>query len=266
VELEHLHVLERDPTPPDHGRSVSGERVRVGRDAEHPPVAARGEQHRLRTEDVQLSGGELVRDDPCGRSGVVPQQIQAVELVEEANVPLDALLVQRLQDHVPGAVRRVARALDRRLAVVAGVSAEPSLIDAPVRRSVEGKAPALQLVDRIDGFLGHQEGRRLIDEVVAALDRVERVPLGRVLLDVAQRRAHTPLCRSGVGPGRVQLGDDGRPASLRELDRRAQPGTAGADHQRVVRMGRGHPIGPHRVGSKVTTMTVPRTISVNPIT
>ena len=203
---------------------------------------------------------------PAVVPAVVPQQIQAIELVEEANVALDALLVERLQDHVPGAVRRVARALDRRLAVIAGVSTEPSLVDAPVRRPVEGKPPALQLIDRLDGFLGHQEGRRLIDEVVATFHGVERVPLGRVLLHVAERRADTPLRGSGVRAGRIQLGDHGGPASLGELDRGAQPGTAGADHERVVRMRRGHPTGPHRVGSNVTTMTVPSTISVNPIT
>ena len=71
---------------------------------------------------------------PAARAVVVAQQVQAVELVEEAHVALHALLVQRLQDHVAGAVGRVARAHDRRLAVVARVAAEPALVD-PCRRA-----------------------------------------------------------------------------------------------------------------------------------
>ena len=46
-------------------------------------------------------------------------------------------------------------------------------------------------------------GRGLVDQVVAALDRVEGVPLGVVLLDVGERRAHAALgrarCASGWG-------------------------------------------------------------------
>ena len=109
--------------------------------------------------------------------------------------------------------------------------------------------------------------RRLVHQVVAALDRVERVPLGGVLLHVAERRAHAPLGGPGVGAGGVELRDHGGPAALRELDRGAQAGAAAADHEGVVRVGRRHgEIGPHFVGSNVTTMTVPSTSSVNPIT
>ncbi len=221
MELEHLHVLEGDAASPHHGGSVARERVGVGGDAEHPPVAARGEHHRLGTEDVELSGRELEGDDAHGDAGVVPQQIQAVELVEESDVAFDALLVERLQDHVPGPVCRVARSLDRRLAVVAGMSSEPPLVDPPVRRPVEGETPALQLVDRLDGFFGHQQCRRLIDEVIATLHGVERVPLGRVLLHVAERGADTALGGSGVRTGRIQLGQHGGPAPLGEFDRRS---------------------------------------------
>ena len=112
VELEHLHVLERDAAPQHDRRPVAGERVRVRRDPEHPPVAAGGEQHGLGPEHVDLAGRELVRDDAAARA-VGHQQVQAVELVEEANVALHALLIQGLQDHVAGAIGGVARALDR---------------------------------------------------------------------------------------------------------------------------------------------------------
>ena len=53
-------------------------------------------------------------------------------LVEEADAVLDALLVERLEDHVAGAVGREAGPPDRALAEVAGVAAEAPLVDPPV--------------------------------------------------------------------------------------------------------------------------------------
>src|SRR6478735_8359448 len=50
-------------------------------------------------------------------------------------------------------------------------TAEPPLIDPSVGRPVERQAPALQLVDSLDGLLGHQHRGGLVDQVVAALDR-----------------------------------------------------------------------------------------------
>jgi hypothetical protein len=63
VELEELHVLEREPVPVDDRRRVTGQRVRVGRDLEHLAEAAAGEDHRLGLEDVDLAGRQLVGDD-----------------------------------------------------------------------------------------------------------------------------------------------------------------------------------------------------------
>ena len=76
----------------------------------------------------------------------------------------------------------------------------------------------------------------------------------------AERRAHAALRRAGVRAGGVELGDHGGPHAARGLDRGAQPGAAGADDHRVVRVGRGHAIGTypgHFDGSNVKTMTVP---------
>ena len=197
VELEELHVLQRDAAAEQDRGAVTGERVGVRAHLEHPAVAARRVQHGLGSEDVELARRELVGHDPRTPS-VGHQLVEHVELVEEADVPLHALLVQRLQDHVAGPVGRVARASHGSLAVVAGMSAEPALVDLALRRAVERQPPVLELVDRRHRLLGHQEGGRLVDEVVAALDRVERVPLGRVLLDVGQGGAHPSLGRSRV--------------------------------------------------------------------
>ena len=148
---------------------------------------------------------------------MVDQQVQHVELVEELDVLLDAVLVERLQDHVAGAVRGVAGPAHGGLAVVAGVPAEAALVDPALGRAVERQAHLLQVEDRVDGLLGHDLGGVLVDQVVTALDGVERVPLPVVLLDVGQRGAHAALRRAGVGAGGVELGDHGGAAARRGL-------------------------------------------------
>ena len=191
------------PAPEAHRQAVAGQRVGVRGDLEHPPVAAGGEQDGLGAEHVELAGRQLVGHDAARTAPSSHQQVQHVELVEEPDVALDALLVQRLQDHVAGAVGREARAPDRRLAVVARVPAEPPLVDLALGRAVEREAPVLELDDRVDGLLAHELRRGLVDQVVAALDRVERVPLGVVLLDVRRgprtSRPGRPRCASGWG-------------------------------------------------------------------
>ena len=133
-----------------------------------------------------------------------------------------------------GAVGRVAGPRHRRLAVVAGVAAEAALVDLALGRAVERQAEVLELDDGVDGLAAHDLGRGLVDEVVAALHRVEGVPLPRVLFDVGQRRAHAALGRAGVGPGRVELGEDGGAALAGRLDGGPQAGAAGADDDGVV--------------------------------
>src|SRR5215211_7683176 len=115
------------------------------------------------------------------------EQVEDVELVEELHLLLDAVLVERLQNHVPGAVRGEAGPADGCLAVVAGVATEPALVDPSLGRPVERQSHPLQVQDRVDGLLAHHLGGVLVDQVVTALDGVEGVPLPVVLLDVRQR-------------------------------------------------------------------------------
>ena len=66
MELEELHVLERDAAPERDRQTVAGEGVRVRGDPEHPSVAAGREQDGLRSEHVELAGRELVRHHAGG--------------------------------------------------------------------------------------------------------------------------------------------------------------------------------------------------------
>ena len=190
-------------------------------------------------EDVNVAGGQLVGDDTCRHRAarrVGQADVERVELVEELDVVLDAVLVQGLQDHVAGAVGRVAGPAHRRLAVVAGVPAEPALVDAAFGGPVERHPHLLEVEHRVDGFLAHDLDGVLVGEVVATLDGVEGVPLPVVLFDVGQRRAHPALRRTGVAARRVQLGQHSSAGPRPGLDGGPHARAARADDDDVVAM------------------------------
>ena len=66
-------------------------------------------------------------------------QVEDIELVIELDTELHAVLEQSLQDHVTGAVRRVARATHGSFSVVSRVTTESTLVDFSIGRPVEGK-------------------------------------------------------------------------------------------------------------------------------
>ena len=175
---------------------------------------------------------------PAARPSSVEQQVEHVELVEEADVPLDALLVQRLEDHVARPVGRVAGAPDRRLAVVARCGRRTAAgRSGPSGVRLNGKPSARARRSRRSPRAQRISRRRLVDEVVAALDRVERVPLGVVLLEVGERRADAALRRPGVGAGGVELEITAVLTLAGRFDRRPEAGAAGADDHGVVGVG-----------------------------
>src|SRR5262249_32453888 len=223
--------------------AAGGRVVGVGGVLDHRAAPAGGQHDRLGVEDVDVAGGQFVGDDP-GRDGACGRlrqgQIKRVELVEELDVMFDAVLVQRLQDHVAGAVGGVTGPPHGCLAVVAGVPAEPALVDAALGGAVERHPHLLEIEYRVDGFLAHDLDGVLVGEVVAALDGVEGVPLPVVLFDVGQRRAHPALGSAGVAAGRIQLGQH-RGATPRPcLDGRAHTRAAGTDDHDVVAMFNNH--------------------------
>ena len=237
VELVKLHVLQRKSLAEDDADAVAGEGVRVGRRLVHPARPAGGDHDGLGVEDVDLAGGQLVGDHAGGHRtarGLGEREVEHVELVEELDVVLDAVLVQRLQDHVAGAVGGVTGAAHRGLAVVAGVPAEAALVDAALGGAVERHPHFLQVEHRVDGFLAHDLHRVLVGEIVAALDGVEGVPFPVVVFDVGQRGAHAALGSAGVAAGRVELGQHRGAHSGSGLDGGPHSGTARADDHHVV--------------------------------
>ena len=237
MELDEFHVFQRQAVAEGDGHAVTGQRVRVRGGLEDLAATARGEDDRLRLEHVDFAGGQIVGHD-AGRPGLAVDlghdQVEHVVLVEELDVVLDAVLVQRLENHVARAVRRVARTANGRLAVVARVSAEATLVDPALGGAVERQAHLFEVQHGVNGFLGHDLGGVLVHQVVAALDGVEGVPLPVVFLDIGQRRTHSALGRTGVRTGRVDLGQYGGAGALAGFDGCAHTGTAGTDDDHIV--------------------------------
>ena len=115
MELVELHVHQRHAATIGDRNAVAGAGQRVRGDLEDAAEAAGGDQHRLGVEDVDLAGFELAgRRTPQHAPSSVKSISSKIVLVEEVDVVLDALLVERLDDHVAGAVGGVAGAADRR--------------------------------------------------------------------------------------------------------------------------------------------------------
>lgn len=165
MELVELHVLEGKPLAVEDGLQVPGEGVGVGGHLVDPPEPPGGDDDGLGLKEVELPGGELQGHQALGHP-VLNDDVGDVELVVEGDVVLDALLVEGLEDHVPGAVGGVGRPVHRGLAPLLGVPPEAALGDLAVREPVKGEAHVLQLNHRLNHFLGEDLGGVLVREVV----------------------------------------------------------------------------------------------------
>ena len=247
VELDELHVLERQPGPEHHRVAVAGLGMRAGAGEIGPAVAARRDHRHLRLEAVDGPVVEVPRHDAAHRSRLVDEQVDREILNEEFRVVAQRLLVERVQDSMPGPVGRGRGAPCRRsLAVARGHAAERTLVDLAFRGARERHPVMFELDHRRDRLAAHIFDRVLIAEPVGALDGVVEVPAPVVLAHIAERGRDTALGGDGVAAGGEDLGDAG---GLQTLDRhaegRAQTGAAGADHDDIVsvvddRVGLGH--------------------------
>src|SRR5450756_333562 len=110
MELVELHVLQGDAVAVDQRHAVAGQRVGVRGDREHPAVAAGGEQDCLGPKRVELAVGDPVghrarRPAAVAAIAALEEEVDHVVLVVELDAGLDAVLVERLEDHVARPVR-----------------------------------------------------------------------------------------------------------------------------------------------------------------
>ena len=188
---------------------------------------------------VELASGETKRHH-SRTTPLLHQQVKHVEFVVEVDIILDALLEAGLQDHVPGAVRGIAGAAHRSLAVLARVTAKGPLRDLAVGRAAERQPPVFEVIYGLDRLAAEDLGGDLVDEIIPALDGVKHVPFPVVFLQVAESGADASLGGACVRPHRVELADY-RHASVRKLERGHQACSARSDDYRIILLIHGIP-------------------------
>ncbi len=231
VELHELHVLQRKARVQRHRHPVAVAGVRVRRRAIDAPHPAGREHDRLAGDELQAAAHQVPADDadtPLVLDHEAPREVLLVHLHRPLVHPLHELLVEHVNEHVPGDVGRVhgsrrARGAERPLRELALVVAR------------EHTAPVLELVDVARRLVREDLDRVLVSEVVGALDSVIRVRLGTVLGGVAERRVDAALCGAGMAARRVQFRHDADVrAGVESLDRRPHSGASGPNDHDVV--------------------------------
>jgi hypothetical protein len=142
VELVKLHIFQRDAAPVANGGTIAGEAVGV---AGYFPAFAptTGSKHdSLAMKNVDLAIGNANGHHANGFT-IFHQQIDDVVFIEKVDVVLDTLLVQRLQNHMAGAVGGMAGAANWLAGIGVGVATKTPLRYFAGGGAVEGQAHML---------------------------------------------------------------------------------------------------------------------------
>ena len=234
MELDELHVLQRQAGAQRHGAAVAGAGVGRGGRRIDAAVAAGRQHHLVGAEAMDRAVVEVPRHDAAA-DALVHDQVEREILDEELGVVAQRLLVERVQDGVAGAVGRRAGALGDALAVFRGHAAERALVDLALGRARERHAEMLELDDRGNAVAAHVFDRVLVAQPVGALDRVVHVPAPVVRAHVAQRRGDAALSGDRMTAGGKYLGNAGGLETLvGHAEGGAQARAAGADNHDVV--------------------------------
>ena len=143
MELHEFHILGGDARRQGHADAAAGVDERVGRFRIGPAVAAGGKDAIARGEAFQPAAAEVVGDHAVALA-VGDHQPRDRTLIVDGDAAAHRLLVERVQQHVPGAVGGVAGARK-------GGAAEGPLGNRAVGKAAEGNAPVLHFIDHFGG-------------------------------------------------------------------------------------------------------------------
>src|SRR5690606_34201591 len=117
---EEFHIFQRDAVAQANGCTVAGEGVGIGGDFPAAPPPAGSKEDGFAVENVEITCCQF-NSDHAAHCVADTNQVNDMKLVEEIHVIAHALLVKRLQNHVPGAVGGVAGAGHGSVRFVVGV-------------------------------------------------------------------------------------------------------------------------------------------------
>jgi hypothetical protein len=198
------------PARKHHGVAVTGAGVSRGAGFVYPAAAAGGNDGHIGAEPMNRPVLETPGEQPAARAVLIHQEVNGKILDQEACLALEALLVERVQYGVAGAVRGGACPISHiSLSIFGRVPAKAALIDRPGLSTAERHAEMLKLDDGGNRLATHVFDRILVAEPVGAPDRVVHVPAPIVLFHVAERRTDAALRGDRVTARREDLGDAG---------------------------------------------------------
>ena len=148
--------LRRNARPVGHADAAAEVDVGVRRDLVDAAVASRAEDHGLGGERQDLARAHVVGDE-ADAPAVPDDEVGHQDLVIEVDALLDALLIERVEQDLSGAVLGVAGPR------VAG-AAEGALGDDAAGEPAERDAHVVELVHRRNGQLAHELGGVLVGQ------------------------------------------------------------------------------------------------------
>jgi hypothetical protein len=227
VVLDHLHVHQRGADPVGHGDPVPGADQGIRRGVVDLPVAARGEDHGLRGEQLHGAVSDVARDHPRDAAIVVLDQRRGEPLLVAGDLlVLHELLVEHVQNRLPGDVGDVVRP-------GCGRPAERPLAEPAPLVAVEGDTEVFEVEELVRRLPAHDLDGVLVAEVIRALDGVEGVRLPGILR--VERCVDAALGRIRMRPHGMNLGDHtNRSAQLSRGKSGALARKASTDDQYVV--------------------------------
>ncbi len=232
VELDELHVLQRDAGTVRHRGTVAGVGHRVRRVVEHlSESAGRQDDAVFGGESLYLAGLDVVADDAVtgALGGVVlvrDGELGDVPLVVHLNAAFDDLLVHGVEQVVTRLRTRVGRSGERQ-------STERSLGDASVVLAGERHPPVFELDGLFRAVLTEGFDRWGVAEIVRPLHGVVGVEFPVVAF--SECRVDTAFRCAGVASNGMELRDEGDICALFVgRDGRTKPRTASTDDDYVV--------------------------------
>jgi len=230
MELHELHVDQFGACLVSQRVAVARVLPRVAGDLPGLPDAARRQHDGAGAEQGEAS---RLAEVPEGAGDAPADHEQAYDRALHVDIDsgVHPFVLQHADHLEAGAVADVGQA-------AVGVAAEGSLIDAPIGRAIEQRAPRLELIDAIGRFLRVDLRHAPVVVHLAAAHRVAEMHAPIVFgHDVAERRGCPALGHDGVCFAEQRFADERDFGLLGTgFDGGAEAGAAGTDYDDVVRV------------------------------
>ena len=235
MKLHKLEVLKRQARAQDHAAAIAGAGVRRGCCVISATVTAGRQHDRVAAEAVDAAILHAQRDH-APANAALHDEIEREILHEEIRIIAQALLIQRVQDGVAGAVGGGGGALNRRaFAHILHMATKGALINGSVGVARKGHPGMFKFINSGGGFAHHILNCILIAEPVTALDGIEHMPCPMIRRIVAKARRNTTLSSDSMAACWEDFGDTGGlETRLCAAHRGAQARSARADDDRVI--------------------------------